>query len=92
MSPRHQAASVIWSDAPLSEIAAFLDRKRIKRIQIVEEGKLIGIVSRDNLIQALASTAEPTITAPDASTDQAIRARILDRPENQPWRDSVSAM
>lgn len=79
MSPRHQAASVIMSDAPLSEIAAFLDRKRIKRIQIVEEGKLIGIVSRDNSIQALASTAEPTITAPDASTDQAIRLPAEDR-------------
>jgi CBS domain-containing protein len=49
------------SDAPLSEIAALFERKRIKRIPIVEDGKLIGVVSRANLIQALASATERTI-------------------------------
>jgi len=42
-------------DASLSEIAMLLERHRIKRIPIVREGNLIGIVSRSNLIQALAS-------------------------------------
>lgn len=73
------------SDAPLSEIAGLLERKRVKRVPIVEDGKLIGIVSRANLIQALASTAERTLSTPAASTDQTIRSEILNRLEKQTW-------
>ncbi len=72
-------------DASLSEIAALLERKRIKRVPIVENGKLVGIVSRANLIQALASAAERTLSASAASTDQAIRLQILDRLVKQSW-------
>jgi CBS domain-containing protein len=42
-------------DTPLSDIAALLERHRIKRVPIVRDGKLVGIVSRSNLIQALVS-------------------------------------
>ena len=41
---------------PLGEIAALLERHRIKRVPILRSGKLVGIVSRSNLIQALASS------------------------------------
>ena len=47
----------VAEDTPLSEIAALLERKRIKRVPVVRNGKLVGIVSRSNLIQALASVA-----------------------------------
>jgi CBS domain-containing protein len=43
-------------DTPLGEIAASLERHHIKRVPIVRDGKVLGIVSRANLIQALAST------------------------------------
>ena len=39
----------------LSEIAALFEQKRIKRVPVVKDGKLVGIVSRSNLIQALAT-------------------------------------
>ena len=39
---------------PLSEVAALLERHRIKRIPILDGDKLLGIV-RANIIQALAS-------------------------------------
>src|SRR5437016_10449224 len=40
-------------DTPLGEIAALLERHHIKRVPIVRDGKILGIVSRANLIQAL---------------------------------------
>jgi CBS domain-containing protein len=43
------------ADTPLSTIANLLEKNAIKRVPIVEEGKVIGIVSRANLLQALAS-------------------------------------
>ncbi|WP_321917308.1 MULTISPECIES: CBS domain-containing protein [unclassified Paraburkholderia] len=44
---------------PLSEIADVLERLRIKRVPVLDQGKLVGIVSRANLIRALASAARP---------------------------------
>ncbi|WP_321964584.1 CBS domain-containing protein [Paraburkholderia sp. J7] len=43
----------------LSEIADVLERLRIKRVPVLDQGKLVGIVSRANLIRALASAARP---------------------------------
>jgi CBS domain-containing protein len=43
-------------DTPLGEIATMLERHRIKRVPVLRGGKLVGIVSRSNLIQALASS------------------------------------
>jgi CBS domain-containing protein len=45
----------VSEDTSLSEIATLLERNRIKRVPVVKAGKLVGVVSRSNLIQALAS-------------------------------------
>ena len=43
----------VQPDTPLSDLAALLEKHRIKRVPVVQDGKLVGIVSRANLIQAL---------------------------------------
>jgi CBS domain-containing protein len=70
---------------PLAEIAAILERRRIKRIPITRDGALVGIVSRANLIQALASTnLEPSKELDQSRT---IRQELLRRLETQSWTD-----
>ena len=72
--------------ATLSEIARLMERYRIKRIPIVEEGRLAGIVSRANLVQALASL--PVGAVPDhLDSDRAIRLELLARLSQQAWTD-----
>ena len=72
--------------ATLSDIAALMERHRIKRIPIVEEGRLVGVVSRANLVQALASVRfSPGNAAIDA--DRAIRTDLLSRLARQSWTD-----
>ena len=44
-------------DTPVGEIAAILERHRIKRVPVVEDGRLLGIVSRANLLHGLASAS-----------------------------------
>ena len=75
-------------DTPLSEIANILEKNRIKRVPILKDGKLVGIVSRSNLIQALAS-AEAGFQPPakDAAADRDIRNAILTQLADQPWTD-----
>lgn len=72
-------------DASLGEIANLLERHRIKRLPILKDGKLVGIVSRSNLIQALASAAP----APKANggSDRDIRLELLSRLSEQNWTD-----
>jgi CBS-domain-containing membrane protein len=51
-------AFVVSEETPLEEIAALLTRERIKRVPVVREGKLVGIVSRADVVRALASRRE----------------------------------
>lgn len=65
-------------DAPLSEVVALLDKHRIKRLPVVAAGRLVGLVSRSNLLHALLkATAGP---AADRKTqdDQTIRAAVVE--------------
>ncbi|MGE3987374.1 CBS domain-containing protein [Pseudorhodoplanes sp.] len=70
-------------DSPLREVAGLLESHRIKRVPVVEEGLVIGVVSRANLLQALAS-ARPRAAAPQPS-DSDLRDTIVDRLSAQPW-------
>src|SRR5262249_46367691 len=72
-------------ETPLSEIAALFERKRIKRVPVVKDGKLVGIVSRSNLTQALASAAG-RIDQHD-ETDRQIRLEALSQLREQSWTD-----
>jgi len=72
-------------DTSLAEIAMLLERHRIKRVPIVDEGKLVGIVSRSNLIQALASSRVQSDSG--SSMDRKIRLDLLDRLHDQTWTD-----
>jgi CBS domain-containing protein len=65
------------------ELAALLERHRIKRVPIVLEGRVIGIVSRANLVAALAKMVKPEEST--VRTDAAIRREILDHLTSHDW-------
>jgi CBS domain-containing protein len=69
-------------DTPLGEIAALLEKNAVKRVPIIENGQLVGIVSRANLVQAVASTRAGLSIAP---SDIAIRDKLLAHLKTQPW-------
>jgi CBS domain-containing protein len=75
---------VATPDTPLRHIAALLEKNGIKRVPIVSNGKLVGIVSRANLVQALAS-ARKEIKAAAATSDRMIREELLSRLRTEPW-------
>jgi len=74
-------------DTPLAEIAALLERNRIKRVPIIKGGKLVGVVSRTNIIQALASSKREPDDERHGEGDRAIRWEILARLAEQKWTD-----
>jgi CBS domain-containing protein len=73
----------IGEDASLDEIVALMEQHRIKRLPVVRDGKVVGIVTRANLLRALASIVGET--RPADGDDGSIRARIYAELEKQPW-------
>lgn len=71
-------------DAPLGDIAALMEKNFIKRVPIVENDQLVGIVTRANLVQAVASAPRGLDYIPSDST---IRAKLLLELNKQPWAD-----
>jgi CBS domain-containing protein len=73
---------------PLRDIAGLMERNSIKRIPILREGKVVGIVSRANLIQGLASHAD--LEKPPSRSDEAIREAVLRELNAQNWTSMLT--
>jgi CBS domain-containing protein len=73
----------IAEDADLGDVVALMEKHRIKRLPVVRGNALVGIVSRANLLHALASLARETSPSPE--TDEAIRAAVLAELDRQSW-------
>jgi CBS domain-containing protein len=71
-------------ETPISEIASLLETNGIKRVLVVKDGKVVGIVSRANLPQALASAPKetPAVPSPD---DSIIRTKVETQLKAQRW-------
>ncbi|MGQ9462068.1 MAG: CBS domain-containing protein [Candidatus Fervidibacter sp.] len=44
----------VTPDTPVEEIAKLLAKKKIKRVPVIDKGKLVGIVSRADIVKAFA--------------------------------------
>jgi CBS domain-containing protein len=70
-------------ETPLDEIAIMLEKNSIKRVPIVRDGRLVGILSRANLVQALA-----TMPRGLEILDSKIREKLLSHLKEQPWANT----
>ena len=92
MSHARKAADVmtlpvisVQPDTPLGDIASLLEKHRIKRVPVASNGKVVGIVSRANLIQALVNlNRAKTETSVD---DLTLHSDILKQLRSKPWVD-----
>ena len=80
-----QNVFIATPETPLDEIAVLLERNSIKRVPIVRDGRLVGIVSRANLVQAFA-TMPRGLEIP--LSDSKIREELLSHLKGQPWADT----
>ena len=64
----------VQPDAALSEIAALLEAHRIKRVPVVANDQVVGIVSRANLLHGLAAAETPAV--PCSTDDRTLREAI----------------
>jgi len=74
-------------DMPLSDLASLLEKHRIKRVPVMNDGKIVGIVSRANLIQSLVRRG-PAMTSDKKKEDSALHADIMTQLRSHPWGPS----
>ena len=73
----------ISEDTPVEEVVRLMEQRRIKRLPVVRGTNVVGIVSRANLLHALAAVAREA--APPAKDDETIRASVLAELAKQSW-------
>ena len=69
-------------NAPVHQIVEAMQRLGIKRVPVVSAGKVIGIVSRADLLRGLARRAEDMPSA--SAEDRSLRQRVLDTLGKEP--------
>ena len=79
-------------ETSLRDLATILEKNGIKRVPITRGEKVVGIVSRRNILQAFAQTAagREKVTATDTAIRDAIMEQIRRLPWGEPWLVSVS--
>jgi len=78
----------VGEETPAEEIARLMEEHRIRRVLVVREGKLVGVVSRADLLRAVlrpgATTEQPSAIADDLAILRAVQAAMRE----QPWVDT----
>jgi CBS domain-containing protein len=73
----------VREETPLDEVVRTMEKRRIKRLLVVRGDQVVGIVTRANLVHALAGVAREL--RPTAASDREIRQRLLKELAGEPW-------
>src|ERR1700722_13159168 len=74
----------VTEDATLEDIVSLMEQNNVKRLPVMRGDQLVGIVTRSNLLQAVAELAQE-VPDPTADDDH-IRNRIITSIEKTDWR------
>lgn len=81
-----QPAICVAPDTLLAEVVRLMERHRVKRLPVVEHGRLVGLVTRADLLRALVTRqAEASV----AASDQELRVRIDSMLRDEDWAASA---
>ena len=83
---------IVTPETPLADLVALMETKHVKRVPVVDQGRLVGIVSRADVMAALVGLLSEKPAG--AATDAEIRDQILEEIDRQPWgpRDGIDVI
>jgi CBS domain-containing protein len=77
----------VVEDTPVDEIVRLMERHHVKRVPVLHDNRIIGIVSRANLVRALAQVVAEV--PPPHGQDRTIRKRILAELQREAWASTT---
>jgi len=72
----------VAEETPLEEAVRTMEKRRIKRLPLMRGNDVVGILTRANLVHALAGVARELMPT---TADEAIRARLMTDLAKEPW-------
>ncbi len=80
----------VGEDETLEKVVELMEHRHVKRLPVMRGGRMVGIISRANLMHALASLARDV--PPAAADDRAIRDRVQTALAGQRWAPHVNVV
>lgn len=75
--------ATVTEDATVEEVAHILETRRIRRVPVLRDGRLVGVVSRADLLRAV--MAPVASGAEEEASDPRIRREIFAAMRAEPW-------
>ncbi len=75
----------VTEDTPLEEVVNVMEKYHVKRVPVLHENKVVGIISRANIVRAVAKVAWQTAKAGVPGDDAQIRQQLVDFLNKQRW-------
>lgn len=79
----------IDADADLGAVADLLDRRKLKRAPVVKDGRLVGIITRGDLVRALVARQQGAGGGGAPSDPGEVLQAIQQRMKRETWLDSA---
>jgi CBS domain-containing protein len=73
----------VTEDTPLADVVKIMESRQVKRLPVIRDNRVVGIVSRANLMRALVSIGRDA--NPTNVTDASIRQNLLAELAKQSW-------
>jgi CBS domain-containing protein len=73
----------VTEEAPAAEIAAKLDQNHIRRVLVLKDKRLAGVVTRADLLRAIVT--QQLAQTPGETSDEGIYRAVLKAMKQQPW-------
>jgi CBS domain-containing protein len=83
-----KGVKTVAEDTAVEDIVQLMERHRIKRVPVLRSGRVVGIVTRSNLMHAMVSLARSAPAA--ARDDNAIRGQLLALMQNEQWAPAAT--
>ncbi len=73
----------VTEGTPLQDVVELMERKRIKRVPVLRDDEVVGVVSRSDLLRAVGASLR--LPAAEAGGDKAMLGRLHTELDQQPW-------
>jgi len=78
--------ATVGPEANLADVAHILQAHHVKRVPVVHDGKLLGIITRSDIVRAVSDAGRPA--APAMRSDGDLQRAILERLQGERWLDA----
>lgn len=81
----NRQVACVEEDTPLSRLATIFEERGIRRVPVLREGRMVGLVTRADLVRALATMCASAPAPGEPLDDKEIRTRLLAELAGQSW-------